>query len=151
MPGATGTNGSATNTGATGPTGPGIVGTTFNIEVTFNGQGSTLATGSFVDVPVDFNFAIKGVEVFGGPTGWAQFDIYMCNQTAYDYAVTHPVVGDTITASDKPTLNNTYRYIDTTLTGWTTGVTGGSLLRFIVPTGTTGIQNAAVALKCTRS
>jgi collagen type VII alpha len=149
--GSQGIPGTAVNTGATGNTGPGVIGTTFNIEVVFSGQGSTLAAGSFVDVPVAMNFAIKGVQLFGGPTGWAQVDVYQTPQTSYDYAVTHPVVGDSITASDKPVLNNTYRYLDTALTGWVTGITGGTLLRFITPTGTTGITQLTASLACARS
>jgi hypothetical protein len=152
--GPTGAAGTASNTGATGftgPTGPSGQGVIFDLAVVFNGQGSTLATGSFVDVRVDFSATVKQVELMGGPTGWAQVDIYKCTFGQYNYAQTHPVAADSITASDKPVLNNTYSYQDSTLTGWNTTINAGDVLRFIIPTGTTGIQQMTVELECSRN
>ena len=150
--GYTGSSGVATNTGATGSTGPTGAGLVFDIAVVFNGlSGNTFTAGSFVDVPTDFNFNVNQAELFGGPTGWAKVDVRVCTQAVYDYGVTHPVAGDSITASDVPILNNTYRYLDSTLTGWTTGFTGANIFRFILPTGTTGTTQLTAALKCTRT
>lgn len=146
--------GTASNTGATGPTGsagPTGSGIVFDVAAVFNGLGSTLGTGSFVDVQLDFAATINQVTLLGGPTGWAKVDIYKTTYPNYNYGVTHPVVGDSITSSSTPVLNNTYKYQDATLSGWTTGISAGDILRFIVPTGVTGIQQLTAELKCTRS
>ena len=43
-----------------------------------------------------------------------------------------PVVGDSITASAKPTLSSATKADDTTLTGWTTAVAAGDVFGFTV-------------------
>jgi hypothetical protein len=48
------------------------------------------------------------------------------------YANFPPTVGDTITASAKPTLSSATKSEDTTLTGWSTGVTAGDVFGFKV-------------------
>ena len=48
------------------------------------------------------------------------------------YANYPPVVGDSITASAKPTLSSATKSDDTTLTGWTTAVTAGDVFGFNV-------------------
>jgi len=148
--GATGPAGTATNTGATGPTGAGLVGMTFGVGLIINGFGTTLPTGPAGDVVMPFNATISQVTLVGGPTGYALVDIYKCVFSVYDNGNTHPVVGDSITANDKPVLNNTYRYQDNALTGWTTQINANDVLRFILPTGVTGIGQLTAELACTR-
>lgn len=145
--GPTGNIGSTGITGSTGPTGAGLI---FDIAIVIGASGNTFPIGTYVDVPVDFNATILQASLFGGPTGYAEVDIYMCAQSAYDFGINHPVAADTITSVNKLILNNTYRYIYTGLTGWSTGITGGNILRFITPTGTTGITQLTAALKCQR-
>lgn len=48
------------------------------------------------------------------------------------YANYPPVVGDSITASAKPTLSSATKSEDATLTGWTTSVSAGDVFRFNV-------------------
>jgi hypothetical protein len=62
------------------------------------------------------------------------------------YANFPPVVGDTITASAKPTLSSATKSDDTTLTGWTTAVTAGDVFAFSVDSAATVTQ---VALQLT--
>lgn len=62
------------------------------------------------------------------------------------YAAFPPTVGDTITASAKPTLSSATRSDDTTLTGWVTTVTAGDVFGFVVDSASTVTQ---VALQLT--
>jgi hypothetical protein len=47
------------------------------------------------------------------------------------------VVGDSITASAKPTLSSAIKSRDATLTGWTTAIAAGDILGFSVSSVTT--------------
>ena len=53
------------------------------------------------------------------------------------YANYPPVVGDSITASAKPTLSAAIKSRDTTLTSWTTAIAAGDVLGFSVTSATT--------------
>jgi hypothetical protein len=53
------------------------------------------------------------------------------------YANFPPTVGDTITASAKPTLSAAAKNEDSTLTGWTTSFSAGDVLGFKVDSATT--------------
>jgi hypothetical protein len=56
------------------------------------------------------------------------------------YANYPPVVGDSITASAKPTLSSATKSRDTTLTGWTTSIAAGDVLGFKVDSATTVLK-----------
>jgi len=62
------------------------------------------------------------------------------------YASFPPTVAGTICAAAKPTLSDTDSYRDTTLTGWTTALAAGDVLRFNVDSSNT-VTRAVVALK----
>ncbi len=58
-------------------------------------------------------------------------------------------MGDTITASAKPTLSSADHNSDATLTGWTTSVAAGDVIGFKVDSVAT-ITRATLLLKVTR-
>jgi hypothetical protein len=77
-------------------------------------------------------------------------DFLKCTTAQYDNGTTHPVQADTITATQTPILNNTYKYVDNTLSGWNTTINGGDVIRVNLPTGTTGITRVTAELNGTR-
>jgi hypothetical protein len=61
------------------------------------------------------------------------------------YANYPPTDADSITASAVPTITTAVKSQDSTLTGWTTAIVGGSTLRYNVDSVTT-IQRVTVSL-----
>ena len=53
------------------------------------------------------------------------------------YANFPPTVADSITGSAKPTLSSAVKNQSSTLTGWTTGISAGDIIRFNVDSAST--------------
>ena len=93
-------------------------------------RGGTLAVIAS-DAPVVYIYCpeactITGVEVLtAGGVGSCVIDIWVDTYTNFP-----PTVGDTITASAKPTISSSSKYKDTTLTGWDTSVATDSVIAF---------------------
>jgi len=81
--------------------------------VTFDGQGSTPTAGTTFLLNVPYGGQIKSVTISGDVSGSAVVDIWVAPYP------TVPTIGNTITASAKPTLSSQQVNQDTTLTGWT--------------------------------
>jgi len=83
-------------------------------------------TVNTVDVYMPYAGTIQGVAILtlGGP-GDCVIDIWKNT-----YANFPPSVADSITAAAKPTIVAASKYLDTTLTGWTTAIAAGDILRF---------------------
>lgn len=143
--GNTGPNGGPTGpTGTTGPTGSAVPPT---IAVVFDGGGTTIASGTKIDVLVDKACTITQVAMIADQLGSIVCDIYACSYTNYDAGSTHPVAGDKITASAPPTITSATKSKDSTLTGWTTSVAADTVLRFIITGSPANIQRLTVDLK----
>jgi hypothetical protein len=92
------------------------------VTVTFDGGGSVLTTGAKkVYLPVPYSGTITAVTLLADQSGSVVLDIWKDT-----YANFPPTVADTITAAAKPTLTAAQKSQDTTLTDWTTSVTGGA-------------------------
>lgn len=96
-------------------------GCTFVAPVAIN----ALATPN-VDVYIPFAGTIVGVALLtiGGP-GSCVVDIWKDS-----YANFPPTDADSITAATPPTITTASKYIDTTLTDWTTAIAAGDIIRF---------------------
>lgn len=118
-----------------------------NLKVTtlifvIDGGGSAITTGVKGDLgPLDFAGTIAAVTLLADQSGSIVVDIWKDT-----YANFPPVVGDSITASAKPTITTATKSQDTTLTGWTTSISAGDSLRFNVDSITT-CQRVTLALK----
>ena len=66
------------------------------------------------------------------------------------YANFPPTDADSITASAPPTISAATKSQDSTLTGWTTAIAAGSILRFNVDSAAT-VTRVTVSLKVTRT
>ena len=102
-----------------------------NITLMIDGAGSAISTGQKAFVSVPFACTIQSVTLLSDVSGSAIVDIWKTTYTLYAPG-THPVVADSITASDLPTLSSAYKNTDSTLTGWTKTIAAGDILQFVV-------------------
>jgi len=110
---------------------------TFKIDTATTGAKSL-----FFRVP--YACTITGWELVANTTGSVVIDIW--KDTYINYP---PTVGDTITASAKPTLTAESKANSTTLTGWTTALAAGDYIEVNVDSVTT-ITNVTLTLTVTR-
>lgn len=115
------------------------------VGITVDGGGSAITTGVKGYIQVLFAGTITANTVLADQSGSIVFDIWKDTYANYP-----PVVGDTITASAKPTISATNKSTDATLTGWTTSVSTGDVLGFNVDSCAT-ITRATLELKMTRT
>lgn len=111
---------------------PSWVTDTKNIEIVIDGGGSAITTGIKLDLRFDFNAVITGHVVLADQTGSIVVDLWKDT-----YANFPPTNADSITASAKPTISSASKAVDTTLTGWTTTITAGDIMRVNVDSCTT--------------
>lgn len=106
---------------------------------------AAMATGVAGDVSIPFACTINSVRLLADVSGSIVVDIWKDTYANYP-----PTVADTITASAKPTLSSATKSEDTTLTGWTTSIAAGDILRFNVDSFTT-VGRVLLSLKVTRT
>lgn len=106
-----------------------------------DGGGSAITTGIKGDLIVDFGCTIQSVTLLADQSGSIVVDIWKDTYANYP-----PTNADSITASAKPTISTATKSQDSTLTGWTTSISAGDILRFNVDSITT-CQRVTVALK----
>jgi hypothetical protein len=110
------------------------------IPVVFDGLGSVLTPGVWGDVPVHFDGTLLRWRLIALEVGDLQIDVWKS-----DYAGFPPTVADTITGSDVPTISSGQKGESVALTGWTTEVNAGDILRFNIDSVTT-ITKATLTL-----
>jgi hypothetical protein len=135
-------------TGLQGPTG-GIAGSVQSIPFVLNNGSSALAAGQYVDIPCEWAGTINAVRMLADASGSVVIDIRKCTYSQFDDSA-HPVSGDSICASAKPTISTATKSLDTTITGWTTTFSAGDILRAVVVSATT-IKQCTVSLRVVRS
>ncbi len=115
-----------------------------SIEVILDGAGAAIATGIKGDIEIPFAGTITAVRLLADVSGSIVIDLWKDT-----YANFPPVVGDSITAAAKPTISAATKSQDTTLTGWTTSVAVGDIIRVNVDSCAT-ITRCTLALTVTR-
>ena len=116
------------------------------IGYAIDGGGAAIVTGLLGgSLRVPFSGTINSVTLLADQTGSIVVDIWKDSYASYP-----PTVADSICASAKPTLSSAEKSEDTTLTGWTTAITAGDILRFNVDSATT-VQNVTLILKVTKT
>lgn len=98
------------------------------IEVVIDGGGSEIATGVKPYITVPFDCYVEEASLEVDQSGSIVIDIWKCSYSDFDAGSTHPVDGDSITASAPPTIAAATKTKDTTLTGWTRQLTKGDIL-----------------------
>ena len=116
-----------------------------NRSITFviDGGGAVITTGIKGDLEVPFACAIVSCTLLADQSGSIVIDIWKDTYTNYP-----PTVVDTITAAAKPTISTALKSQDMTLTGWTTSIAAGDILRFNVDSAVS-IQRVTLSLKVT--
>jgi hypothetical protein len=82
---------------------------------------AAIVAGTQIDIIMPAAMNVKSHTMVANESGSIVLDIWKCSYTQFDNS-THPVVGDSITASAKPTISSAHKAQDTTLTGWAKGV-----------------------------
>lgn len=123
------------NQGRQGNQGPqGIIGpasATANFTIVDDGT-TALSTGIKGDIRFGYACTIIAVTLLADQSGSIVVDLWKDTYANYP-----PVVGDSITASAKPTITTALKATDATLTGWTTSVSAGDIIRVNVDSATT--------------
>jgi len=146
----TGTSGEITVTNGNGVSGNPTLSLNSNLKLAtlnfiIDGGGSAITTGIKGDIVVDFACTINSVTILGDQTGSIVVDIWKDT-----YANFAPTDADSITASAPPTISSGTKNQDATLTGWTTTINAGDILRFNVDS-ITSLTRCTVALKVTKT
>jgi hypothetical protein len=116
-----------------------------SINFLIDGGGSAITTGIKGDVEIPFACSINQVTMLADQTGSIQVDIWKDT-----YANFAPTDADSITAAAVPNISAADKSQDATLTGWTTSVTAGDILRFNVDSVAT-IERVTISLKITKT
>jgi hypothetical protein len=138
-------------TGPTGPFGPtgatGPLGTFLQtILYPIDGGGVVIATGvQRGDISIGYDCTITKWRLLGDQSGSIVVDLWKDTYANYP-----PTVADTITASAKPTISATTKNESSTLTGWTTSVTAGDVIRVNVDS-VTSLTYCTLALTVQRT
>ncbi len=120
-----------------------------SLTFVIDGGGSTITTGVKGDLEIPFACTIVRATLLADQSGSIVVDIFKCTYAQFDDS-THPVSGDKITASAPPTISSATKAQDSTLTGWTTAITAGDILRFNVNSVST-CQRVTLSLKVKKS
>jgi len=107
------------------------------VQVPIGDGTNAIGTGIYVDIHFAHaatitKWRILGTKFTSGSTGSIVLDLWKDT-----YANFPPVVGDTITASAKPTVTTAAKAESSTLTGWTTSVAAGDVIRVNVDSAAT--------------
>jgi hypothetical protein len=126
---------------------PAVVGT---IEFLSDGANVTLLTGVKGYLEIPFTGLITRSTLLANQTGSIVIDIWKCTEAQFDGGVTHPVVTDSITSGNPPTITNGIKAQDNSLVDWTTNVNVGDVLAFNINS-VTNIQRITLSLGITRT
>lgn len=114
--------------------------------VVIDGGGATITTGIKGDFVVPYACTILGVTALADQTGSIVVDVW--KDTYANFPPTDSP--DTITASAPITISTATKSQDSTLTGWTTTLAAGDILRFNVDSATS-ITRVAIAFDVRRT
>ena len=115
------------------------------ITYAIDGGGGVIQTGIRGDLEVPFNCTLTAVTALADQSGSIVVDIW--KDTLANYP---PTDADSITASAPVTISSDTDSQNTTLSGWTTTVSAGDILRFNVDS-CTSITRCVISLKYRKS
>lgn len=113
------------------------------VSAQFGGPGGSISASDTVWVRVPYTGTITKVSLLADATGSIVVDVWKDTYANYP-----PTVADTIAAAAKPTLSSANKSEDSTLTGWTTAVTAGDVLKFNVDS-VSGLTQVSLLLEIT--
>jgi hypothetical protein len=113
--------------------------------IIFDNRGSVLTTGIKGDIHIPYDCTVTGWTLLADQTGSIVINVWRDT-----YANFPPVVGDSISGTEKPTLSSASKNQDLTLTTWNTSLLEGDILRFNVESVST-VTRVALSLHLTRA
>jgi hypothetical protein len=129
----------------------GLVGMTQprSIQVTLDGGGSAIAGGTQAELSLFADVKITKWRILeqSNNSGSITVDVRRCTYAQFDSGATHPVSGDSIAGTDKPTLSSAVKNESTALTGWDTTLDAGDVLWFVAEGTPTSVQKVTVELE----
>lgn len=117
---------------------------TETIQFIVDGGGALIVTGIKGDLEIPYACTITAVKLLADQTGSIVVDIWKDAYANYP-----PTDADSITAAAPPTITTAVKSSDATLTGWTTTVNAGDILRYNVDS-VTSIERVTISLTVTR-
>ncbi len=115
------------------------------IEFVIDGTGGVVSTGIKGDLEIPFDCIINRATLLADQIGSIVVDVWKDSFANFD-----PTDADSITASAPPTISSAKKSQDFTLTGWSTTIAAGNILRFNVDSVAT-ITRVTLSLKVTRT
>ena len=115
------------------------------LGIVIDGAGSAITTGIKADLEVPYDCTINEVRLLADQSGSAVVDIWKDSYVNFP-----PDNSDSITSAAPPTLTTATKSEDSTLTGWTTSLSEGDILRFNVDSAST-VTRLTVILEVTRA
>lgn len=112
------------------------------IQFVIDGGGQAIVSGVKGFLPIQYGFLINQVTMLADQSGSIEVDIWKAAFASFP-----PTSGNSITASDIPTISSAQKMQDSTLTGWTTQINAGDVLAFNVVNNATSITRVTVALQ----
>lgn len=109
------------------------------IAFMIDGGGSAIEAGSKGYLEIPFDCVISEWNIIADRVGTVTIDIKKANYSSFPNSVS-------ITGSEKPLLSNAQKNQDTVLSTWTTSLSAGDILEYIVDNSTT-IHRITVVLK----
>ena len=113
--------------------------------VIVDGNGAPFSTGVKAYLQIPFAATITSVTLLADQTGSVVVDVWKDT-----YANFPPTVADSICGASKPTITASNKYTDSTLTGWTTGITANDVLAFNIDS-VTSITKLTISLTLARA
>lgn len=114
------------------------------IGCTFDGGGAAIVAGSQAEVVVPYDCTITKATLLADQIGSIVIDVWKDTYTNYP-----PNISDSITAAAAPTISGAVKSQDSTLTGWTTAITAGDVVKFNVYSCSV-IERATILLEVTK-
>lgn len=121
----------------------------FTLNYTIGNRNDVVATGVYGLLIADFPCTIQAVRLLPDQPGDIVIDIWKTSFALFAPG-THPVAGDSICASARPTLSNASKFEDTTLPGWMVSVAAHDVFCFNVVSAAT-LKQVLVGLQVVRA
>ena len=118
-----------------------VGGAVHTIQFIVDGGGAAITTGIKGDLQIPYDCTVEAWTLLADLPGSIVIDVWKNT-----YAFFPPTAGGSITASAKPTLSGIVNATSTTLTGWTTAIAAGEVLRYNVDSAST-ITRVTLGLK----
>lgn len=114
------------------------------VQVGINGNGAPIQPGVVTDLEMPYSATLTGWQLLADQAGSIVVDLWTSTYAAYP-----PTSADSITGTAQPTLSGTLTAESTTLTGWTTALSEGSILRVNVNSAST-VERVLLVLQLNR-